>query len=175
MTKPLDEAYFVWLYSQINSPRLKRPSRTYWSLFRILYTKEVFWVIANDDNRLEDGKDLRQEFLDDQGIRGVDPSWKELGCSFLEMLIALSRRLAFEADGKPCDWFWELLGNLRLREQNDRDIMEAEKIDDILERVIWRTYDRLGRGGLFPLQRSRRDQRKVELWYQMQAYLLERG
>jgi hypothetical protein len=39
--------------------------------------------------------------------------------------------------------------------------------------VIWRTYDRRGHGGLFPLQRSNRDQRRVEIWYQLSEYLLQ--
>jgi len=62
MNEPLDDLYLTWLYSQIGSIKLKQPSRTYWSLFRQLYTKEFVWIIPNDDNRIEDGRDLRFKF-----------------------------------------------------------------------------------------------------------------
>jgi hypothetical protein len=37
-----------------------------------------------------------------------------------------------------------------------------------------REYDPDGRGGLFPLDGTHANQREVELWYQMQAYIIER-
>jgi hypothetical protein len=44
-----------------------------------------------------------------------------------------------------------------------------------LETFVWRNYDRKGVGGIFPLYRSRRDQRRVELWYQFNEYIEEYG
>ena len=175
MSEPLDELYFQWLYRQVASDRLKNPARTYWSLFRHLYTKEFVWLIPNDDNRIEDGRDLRYEFLDDEGIDEVSREWLELGCSMFELLIGLSRRLAFEAEGQPRGWFWLLLENLQLETYNDDIYMHLDRddIDETLDRVIWRTYSPDGHGGLFPLNPPRRDQRKVELWYQMSSYIQE--
>ncbi len=49
----------------------------------------------------------------------------------------------------------------------------AAEIDDILERLIWRQYQEDGQGGFFPLAWPEQDQREVELWYQMNAYLAE--
>ena len=46
-------------------------------------------------------------------------------------------------------------------------------VADAMAAIIWRTYDSNGYGGLFPLRNPREDQRKVELWYQLNAYLLE--
>lgn len=95
----------------------------------------------------------------------------------LEMMIALSRVLSFEADGEPRVWFWHLIEMLDLEQYNDRNYnanrLAERKIDEALDRVIWRTYSPNGRGGLFPLNRATRDQRDVELWYQLSAYLLE--
>lgn len=174
MNEPLDELYLQWLYAQVGSVRLRSPRKTYWALLRQLYTKEFHWFVPNDDNRVEDGRDLRHEFCSDEGISDVDPAWMELGCSMLEMLIGLSRRLAFEAEGQPRDWFWHLLGNLDLTSCNDiRNQFSSEGVDEVLERVIWRTYDHDGRGGLFPLKRADEDQRRVEIWYQLSAYLLQ--
>lgn len=175
MDAPLDELYLKWLYSKISSVRLRDPSRTYWNLFRQLYTKEFVWIIPNDDNRAEDGKDLRYEFLEEQGVDEVDPDWIRLGCSMLELLIALSRRLSFEDDGEPRGWFWQMLANLGLNEFNDANYNEQaqSEIDQALDTVIWRTYSPDGFGGLFPLKTPEKDQREVEIWYQLGAYLLE--
>ena len=175
MSEPLDELYFVWLYRQVGDIRVTNPSHSYWRMLKLLYDKEFVWFIPNDDNRLEDGKDLRCEFVDQERLIDVDPSWMRLGCSMLELLIALSRRLAFEAEGEPRGWFWRLIRNLSLHNCNDANLnyMTADEIDEILDRVIWRTYQYNGHGGLFPLERPHEDQRHVELWYQLSAYVLE--
>lgn len=174
MENSLDEQYLVWLYSQAHSLRLKNPTRTYWGLFRQLYFKEFIWLIPNDDNRAEDGRDLRYEFIDQMDIENAPASWMRMGCNVLEMLTALSRRLAFEGEGHPADWLWLLLVNLDLSGLNDRGYSRHKRrVDEILENMIWRTYEPDGRGGLFPLRHPVEDQREVEVWYQLCAYLLE--
>jgi hypothetical protein len=40
-----------------------------------------------------------------------------------------------------------------------------------MERCVWRTYEPNGVGGFFPLENPNEDQREVELWYQMSAYV----
>lgn len=172
MDKPLDELYFVWLYNQVGDSAIRNPTRTYWKVLRQLFTKEFVWIVPNDDNRIEDGKALRYEFVDQSGLINIDLDWMKLGCSTLELLIGLSRRLAFQCDGEPRDWFWHLMDNLDLH-YNDRGYLGENRIDGILDRVIWRTYDEDGHGGLFPLHYAAIDQRKIEIWYQMSAYILE--
>lgn len=173
-TPTLDEAYFEWLYSQIGTVKLRNRSQSYWSLARQMLQKEFVWFIPNDDNRVEDGRDLRYEFLDISGL-DASPDWLGQGCSMLEMMIALSRRLSFEEDGEPRAWFWHMIEQLDLRRFNDRvyDENAEVQINDALDRVIWRLYSSNGRGGLFPLRRPPEDQTKVELWYQLNAYLIE--
>lgn len=175
MSEPLDELYFRWLYGQVSNVRLKNPSRTHWSLLKLLHTKEFVWIIPNDDNRLEDGRLLRLEFVELNDIHDVEASWMELGCSMLEMLIALSKRCSFEDDMPAEQWFWHLLENLGIHGFTDRGGWSEQDVDDILDDVIWRTYEPDGRGGLFPLMDAQEDQRDVELWYQMSEYLLENG
>jgi hypothetical protein len=178
ISPPLDELYFTWLYSQVDSVEISNPSRTYWRMLRQLYTKEFVWSIPNDDNRAEDGKDLRREFINEEGLDDIDQAWLDLGCSMLELLIGLSRRLSFQDDGEPRSWFWQLIENLGLERYNDNALIREEEIyeilDEILNEVIRRTYKRNGSGGLFPLKRATEDQREVELWYQLSAYLLEK-
>lgn len=174
MKAPLDELYFRWLYDQVADSRVDIPSRSYWRLLKLLYTKEFVWFVPNDDNRIEDGKDLRYEFADQERLEIVDRGWMQMGCSFLELLVALSRRLSFEADGEPREWFWHMLENIDLHLYNDQQALPFQDIDEILDQVIWRTYKHNGVGGLFPLEGPCQDQRDIELWYQLSAYILER-
>lgn len=174
MSPPLDELYFTWLYSQVGSVNIADPSRTHWNLLRKLYNKEFVWFIPNDDNRAEDGRYLRKEFIEERGIVSIDDDWMRLGCSMLEMLIGLSRRLSFEA-GNPTDvWFWMLIRNVGMEFSTDASPFHEERIDTTLEKIIWRTYRYNGSGGgLFPLRHPQEDQRKIEIWYQLNAFLLE--
>jgi len=176
MDAPLDELYLRWLYSQVLPLETTNTSRSFWSLLGQLYSKEFVWIVANDDNRLEDGRYLRHEFLEEEGLN-ADHEWAGLGCSMLEMLVGLSRRVAYQLDGEPRYWFWELLGNVGLDRCNDRAYKSNKKweedVDEVLDRLIWRNYEADGRGGLFPLKHPDKDQREVELWYQMSAFVLE--
>lgn len=175
MAGTLDDLYFEWLYGMIGAVRNRNPARSYWRFARQLYTKEFVWLVPNDDNRVEDGKELRQEFLTMKGIREVDPNWLNLGCSMLEMLIALARRASSMPDKPPGEWFWKLMRNADLAGYTDKIYSaKIEKlIDAKLDKIIYRTYEPNGEGGLFPLKESPNDQRKVELWYQLSEYLLE--
>lgn len=177
-TVPLDEAYLIWLYSQVGSVKNRNRSKTYWKLLRLLYCKEFTWnEIDRDQNRAQDGKDLRHEFLreTDTVVLDTDDGWMEMGCSMLELLIALSRKLAFEADdGNAADWFWQLIDNMGLCECTDANPPDEIIVDRILNKIINRDYSPNGAGGLFPLDNTEEDQREVELWYQANAYLLER-
>lgn len=174
MSEPLDELYFTWLYSQVGDSNITNPNRTYWGMTKQLFTKEFIWFVPNDDNRIADGKDLRYEFVEQSELEDVDLRWMKQGCSMLELLIGLSRRLAFEAEGEARDWFWHMLKNLELDIYNDRrQPSSVNQIDEILDRVIWRTYGINGEGGIFPLRYARDNQRKIELWYQMSSYVQE--
>ena len=176
MNEPLDDQYFTWLYSQVASLRQKNPNRTYWDLLRQMYRTEFFWFVENDDNRVEDGRDLRYEFFEENGLHDVDKEWVGLGCSFLEMLLGLSHRLAFEVgEGNPKTWFWHLVDNLGLSGYSDSETYSEETVNDILQTVMLRTYKPSGEGGLFPLHNPHEDQREIEIWYQLSAYVIEQG
>lgn len=163
-TRPLEEKYFEWLVSQVDV----RKSESYLELFAQLHEKFFAWIVPNDDNRVGDALDLRHEFLRE------DWHLLQFGVSILEVIIALSRRLAFNGGGKAELWAWQLLKNLRLTKFGDPLTDRAHnQIDDILEGLIWRTYHSNGQGGFFPLKHPDKDQTKVEIWYQMSAYILE--
>lgn len=173
----LGELYMSWLYRQVAPIRLKNPALTYWSLLQAMHTKEFTWFVRNDDNRAEDGRYLRFDFLD--SIH-EDPEMHAdflcLDCSMLEMLIALAKRLSYSGGGASRKWFWHMIENLGIRFVDEGfTAAEFQAVDEALERVKQRTYAPDGTGGLFPLRRPNGDQRRVELWYQMGHYLVERG
>lgn len=168
----LDTRYLTWLYSQVSSVRTRTGSKTYWNLFRQLFQIEFVWFVPNDDNRAEDGRALRAEWTAEEDVL-VDHEWLSLGCNFLELLIGLARRLDFETDGGVSEWFWQLIHNLGLTGFTDERYFQAEEVQDITHRVMFRSYDRDGNGGLFPLRCASKDQRRVEIWYQLSEYLLQ--
>lgn len=168
----LDDQYFAWLCGQVMDVRTRKGTGTYWNLLRQLFSTEFTWFVPNDDCRAEDGRELRDEWASLEDVR-VDPNWATLGCSFLEMLIGLARRLEFQTEYDLEYWFWHLLTNLRLLGFNDRSKYSTEEVNDRTSMVMQRTYDRNGLGGLFPLRCTTKDQRKVELWDQLNAYLLQ--
>ena len=174
MTAPLDDQYFEWLYGIIWPVTNRNPQRSYWHLARQLYSTEFVWMVPNDDNRVEDGKELRLKWSIHKHVK-VDRDWLDLGCSMFEMMIALAGRAAFESGDTPAEWMWTMMTNLRLEGFTDQYYNSASAVEvaDIIERVIYRTYREDGWGGLFPLKHAERDQRKVELWYQLSAYLIE--
>ena len=180
----LYKEYFNWLYDLVKPDRR---NVSYTNLCYILYEKPFRWSVPNDDNRCEDGLELRdlyiQEFeLDTDHLEVV--SFLERGCSVFEVFVALARRindiqfsLEDHADHTP-KWFYEILLNLRLDMYTDyadrMDPMDDIKIDEILEILLDRTYDFFGNGSLFPMKkRPLQDHRDVEIWYQMMAYLAE--
>lgn len=175
MNGTLDDQYLTWLYRQVGgrSVKVKDPRRTYWRLLRQMYATEFIWFVPNDDNRAEDGRDLRSEFMTDQVIFDVDPGWLGLGCSFLEMLVALAQRLSFEAEGTIGLWFWHLIETLGLTACTDASAYSESEVAERVEAVILRTYEPSGQGGLFPLHGDVPDQRDVEIWYQLSAWLLQ--
>jgi hypothetical protein len=171
MSGPLENQYFKWLCAKVIQVVHPTPSLTYKKLFHILHTTEFVWLVLGDDNRCEDGKELRDQFILETNAP-ENPEWMSIGCSVLEMLIAFSRRAEFQTGDSAKQWFWEFLKNLGLDECNDADI-EPVNVEEILERFIWRTYWPNGVGGLFPLENPKEDQRQVEIWYQYCAYLVD--
>lgn len=171
--EPIESAYFKWLCAKVMKPEMRTPSQTYWKLLRELQNTEFVWVndVVMDENRAADGLDLRREFVDTTHS-DPDPSWDHLGCSVLEMLVAFSRRASFVTEWRSRDWFWEFLKNLGIDHLSD-GVFNGHNISGILDRMVWRTYDYNGQGGLFPLHDPEHDQRKVEIWYQFCDYLVD--
>lgn len=165
--------YIHWLENQLTSEG-DRPDRSYFELVNVMFNTEFTWTISMDENRVADGMELRAEFAELHDVGRVE--MLELGApSFIEVLLGLSRRLAFVAGGTAPRWAWELLVNLDLERMWDHlSRPKARRAEDILATVINRSYQPTGVGGFFPLAWPDRDQREVELWSQLNAFAEER-
>ena len=180
-----NESYFRWLCDQlIATGPISDPSQTYSMLLTQLFERAFVVKVSFDANREVDGKMLRYEFAESHHLP-FDESEMDRPCSMLELLLSLARMIEFEASdtqiGYTTDvWFWILLGHIGLDSFNDAVYLDSQAfawatVDSQLSKVIERRYQSSGQGGLFPLAYPRQDQRRVELWYQMSAYLLERS
>lgn len=170
----IDERYFTWLYSHVASPSNRDPAESHWLLCERLFKTAFFSSIRNDENREIEGRDLRDEYLQESGDT-ADFNWMELESSVLEMMIALARRASFQTMLTVDQWFWLMADNLHIGKYNDNVYHDAIDlaISRVLDVVLTRSYEASGLGGFFPLRDPERDQREVELWYQLSAYLLE--
>jgi len=168
----LTEDYLRWLEPQLRDEH-GNPSETYWDLLNVMFEKEFRCVIDMDENRMADGMDLRVEFAHEHRMRPT--RLRSLGpCSFLEVVIALSRHMAFLAGGSAPGWAWHLLGNLELQRMSDPlSRQKYKKVQEIMEVAIRRKYSPDGTGGFFPLAWPEEDMTQIELWYQLNAYIGE--
>lgn len=139
---------------------------------RDLHSTEFVWLLSGDDNRAEDGLELRKEFLI-QAHLDQNPSWLNIPCSVLEMLIGFAKRISFDTDITAREWFWMFMENLGLSELNDATLGVTQTVDMVLDTFIWRTYDANGQGGLFPMESFKTDQRKIEIFYQWCEWVYE--
>lgn len=178
----LREEYFEWL---VHLAQLRGPESNRVRLARILHTIDFVYTIPNDDNREMDGYSLRDRFIDDVGYGDHElNAYLDLPVSVFEVLLAIAIRMEdilyiHELGDRTAVWFEELLDNLDLLDKTDEAWLDNgwndSEVRTRCDVFIHRRYTRRGtNGGLFPLESTRKDQRNVELWYQMNTYLREK-
>ena len=171
---PMDEKYFNWLYEKIRpeSKNLFQYTKVCALAHRIIFD----WTVPNDDNRAAEGKELRYEFMEELGIHPPpDKEWMGIDSSIFEMMVALSRRCDFIVEIGMDGWFDIFMTNLELEHYKDELYTPSDqaRIMRMLNKFNERRYKPDGKYGLFPLKNPKKDQREVELWYQMSAYMAE--
>lgn len=144
----------------------------YRRLAALLYGKIFVCKLPNDMNRVDEA--IRQRAGYSDAPKG--------SANVLEVLVSLCRQLTFMAEGmiekekNGADiWFDRIIENLGMTALMDDDWDEdfVEIAEAQIDRWMDRDYDYDGFGGAFPLDNPRNDQTEVELWYQMNAYLME--
>ena len=117
-----------------------------------------------DYNRAEDALEVKLDGLNEP--------------NFLEFLVSLVIRFVddkiynIDEYNQKLHVFLELLVNLNLLQYTD-DVYIKEEIDEKLDKFMYRKYKYDGSGGLFPLKNPIENQRKTDIWTQMNSYINE--
>lgn len=153
----------------------KYENNSYLNLASILYKTPFDVVVDKDRNRIDDAIHLRYDFVAERGTDEYDLDIHSKPATVLEVLVAFSDRIIDCApDSNPKSWIFTILKNLDIAiSDNSWDQDSALYVEHNLHVWIDRKYRGNGVGGPFPLRNPRGDQRYVELWYQMQSYLIE--
>lgn len=166
-------SYFDWLAELIYADDYTR--NCYQKVLSLLFSTPFYWSVDNDGNRAKDGLNLRDEYQKATGFN----SHRYGVCSVLEMMVALACRCEDDIMHDPDEgdrtyiWFWEMMDNLGLTDQDDYQFDE-ETSREIIDRFLNRKYGPNGEGGPFYIENCRQDLRKVELWYQLNFYIEDR-
>lgn len=172
------DPYFNWL-CMLTGVNPSLPGRNYTELIGALHEQEFHPKLALDANRSADGMQLRVEFISEHGPWGT--ATNRGPCTMLEFLVGLAKRMSFltygENNGGQTEiFFWQMMNNLGLTKATD-DRWITINGDFFVEDACWRINERQygadGSGGLFPLRCPGSDQRQTEIWYQMNAWMME--
>lgn len=149
-------------------------------------------LIGLDENWIANGLFLRGYYERQTGHDlGI---FKDYSCTVMEVLIAISMRIeeyiGYESVNET---LWELLKNLGLDKFGDKKNKLSSEKDEkndgfdtfetnfdkkrvlvILQTWMKRRYESNGKGGLFPLKSTKRDQKQVEMWSQLNEYYHEK-
>lgn len=173
MKKSLWDSYHEWLVRQVAD----RGRPNYNELLLYLDTEKFEPPCMMDLNRASKGLDLRYEFA---GLRNIPDAEMEywfidIPCSMLEMMVALcldieDRIMYNEEQGNRTSlWFWTMVRSLGLEDMTD-DRFDPDYCDDVMDVFDHRDYAPNGAGGLFTCERTDKDMRTMEIWYQMCEY-----
>lgn len=169
--------YGDWLVRRVDFQR-----KGYGRLMDLMHVTPFRYSIERDKNRAEDGKYLRVEFckehqLDPESLRICGEADRD--ASVLEVLVALACRLESEYIGDPGsdhpdEVFWEFLCNLGFDNPRARDAhFRTQYCYDIMVFWMGRRYNRRGEGSIFPMRKTRHNQRNRELWDQAMEWVSE--
>ena len=165
----VQDAYLDWLLEIVNPGRLEGSADL---LATHLHLIEWYAIWPRDVSRENDGKNLRERFKKDSSFS--DYTSIEGPCTFLECAIGIAEHMDFfctppELQPATYLYFWKLLQNAKILGHG----IDIRAIDTSVDRVLTRSYTTKGTGGFFPLQHPETNQKGVEIWYQMAAYLGE--
>ena len=157
----------------------ERERRQYEYLLNALNSSMFYFSIPMDENRMQDGIDLRYRFAFENGYSN-DEVTRALNhnrsCSILEMMVALALkgndRILYDYEtGNKADYIFKImLDSLQVLNMTN-DNFDSGYIDYRIDCLLNREYEYNGNGGLFTVENPRKDMRLVDIWYQMNWYL----
>lgn len=174
MNSYLKSNYFEWLLDIIGG------SCGYRKMLSTLFDIDYYWVVKFDDDRVKDGYLLRKTYLGFIGSDGVI----EGNISVLEVMIALAisceDTIMHDRDigDRTPNWFWMMCSNLKITgtrfgDQHYNRFTE-EEVRVIIDNMLARRYGDDGKGSMFPCVKSVPNFSNLNLWLQLNQYLLEK-
>ena len=148
-------------------------------LLLALYRTDYVWEYPLDQNREQDGIELRFHYAEKFGIdyRYLEHELGTKPCSVLEMIIALALRIENEYmandiyDDRTGHWFWNMINSLGLLTYSDNNF-DLDKVEEIVFKFLHHQYLPNGAGGLFYMPQPDMDMRKAQIWDQMNHWLI---
>lgn len=169
----IDNDYFAWICDLMCSRFPKGVSFN--KLLYYLHNTEFIYVLPIDENRADNGINLRYRFsISYTRVEDAD-SCIHAPCSVLEMMVALAFKMEETMDDplmgdRTAQWFWNMVVSLGLGSMND-DRFDGKYVEETIERFLYRRYDSDGKGGLFTIRGCPDDLRDIDIWTQMCMYL----
>lgn len=175
--------YFEWLVSKVTSPAVPDDAQARIVLQVLRDIRIQALPMADDAPRLEDGKQLRSNFMDDTGMAVhsyKDALEPESGfCTVLELLVALSMRMddIMRDPLDPCSsipsWFWGMVSTMvgqpfypcsywTFSVDASMPVVVAEST----MKFLGRQYDPTGHNGNVFIDMSGVDLRAIDIWAQ---------
>lgn len=171
----LENEYFEWLVDKVCHDKFA-DGISFRKLLMHLHRREFTWIMSTDENRADDGINLRRRFFLESDLDD-NSEYLDMPCSVLEMMIALSMHCEKIMDDpnygdRTSHWFWRMIVNMELGGMYDSNYNKYET-DKAIDILLNRKYYPNGIGGLFHIRHPVKDMREVEIWYQMCWYLDE--
>ena len=146
---------------------------------RLMHQVEFTPLVPYDENRVAVAAGLRNQFQKFAGSLGPGEisDLMEPNASVFEVLIGLAGQADDMIPLTIQTWFSMFIENLGLDRYFDEYLERRSTwpVEAAINKFNNRQYRPNGRGGIFPLSHPQHDQREVELWYQMGAYMTEKG
>lgn len=173
----MTDDYLNWIYTRVIVDEIYK-GLSYEQLFNCLYSMQFRPINPMDENREQDGIDLRYRFADAMGIPygQIACTIDSRPCSVLEMMAALAFRcedqiMTDDAYGDRASWwFFKMLDSLGLIDMDDQNF-NRNKVVFVVDRLNNLDYSSDGKGGLFYIPNSPVNMPKTDIWYQLMAYL----
>ena len=175
MTKyDVNNEYFEWLCDLACRNRYSNQI-SYKKLLTCLHSTPFRYLIPMDENRAEDGLELRYRFVYENDYTDDVEMYIDGPCSVLEMMVSLSLKCEEIMDDaqigdRTRQWFWGMIANLGLGSMTD-DNYNRRYVINTVEQFLDREYEPDGVGGLFTIRNCDYDLRDVEIWHQLCWYL----
>ena len=172
----INNEYFNWMVDAVSRNMFSKEV-AYRKLLAYLHYVEFTYIIPKDENRAEDGIDLRYRFSLECNHTEDEIKFLDGPCSILEMMVALSLRCEETIMDDPAYgnrtgyWFWGMITSLGLGSMIHAETFDKQYVEEVIERFLNRDYEPNGKGGLFTIKNCDRDLRGVEIWYQLCYYL----